>query len=179
MNGRASGSFLGDDRGSYWALLQYWLHCSFSFFLLFISNSFSNLSPFSCSVCFSQGASQRDGEVVRLPRDTGFNMNAPNRQTRTRTHAPILSVWISLSTVTGFSYLHIHVTSQWERGGGTLVENWVLPSASGFCFLPASCSMGSIESRVSTHNWLNVSFFFSLSLKIDLHLFKTAECEAR
>lgn len=163
MNGRATGPFLGDDRGSYWALLQYWLHCSFSFFLLFISNSFSNLSPFSCSVCLSQGASQRDGEVVRLPRDTGFNMNAPNRQTRTRTHAQILSVWISLSTVTGFSYLHIHVTSQWERGGGTLVENWVLPSASGFffkfCFLPASCSMGSIESRVSTHNWLNVSFF--------------------
>lgn len=164
MNGRATGPFLDDDRGSYWALLQYWLHCSFSFFLLFISNSFSNLSPFSCSVCLSQGASQRDGEVVRLPRDTGFNMNAPNRQTHTRTHAQILSVWISLSTVTGFSYLHIHVTSQWERGGGTLVENWVLPSASGlfffkFCFLPAPCSMGSIESRVSTHNWLNVSFF--------------------
>lgn len=134
MNGRATGPFLDDDRGSYWALLQYWLHCSFSFFLLFISNSFSNLSPFSCSVCLSQGASQRDGEVVRLPRDTGFNMNAPNRQTHTRTHAQILSVWISLSTVTGFSYLHIHVTSQWERGGGTLVENWVLPSASGLFF---------------------------------------------
>lgn len=162
MNGRATGPFLDDDRGSYWALLQYWLHCSFSFFLLFISNSFSNLSPFSCSVCLSQGASQRDGEVVRLPRDTGFNMNAPNRQTHTRTHAQILSVWISLSTVTGFSYLHIHVTSQWERGGGTLVENWVLPSASGLFFL----NFVWLNRKQSQHTQLvKRQLFFSLSLR--------------
>lgn len=143
MNGRATGPFLGDDRGSYWALLQYWLHCSFSIFLLFISNSFSNLSPFSCSVCLSQGASQRDGEVVRLPRDTGFNMNAPNRQTCTRTHAQILSVHCDWFLLPSHSrYLPVR-TGRGNIGGELSSAFCFWTFFFKFCFLPASCSMGS------------------------------------